>query len=76
MLRETIDHPAILNRVIGGYFDEKNFQPPGVVIFSIAFIFCCSIVNLAQNREKFVISAKAGGINAITGQASVHARGD
>ena len=31
---------------------------------------------LAQNREKFVISAKAGGINAITGQASVHSRGE
>jgi hypothetical protein len=37
---------------------------------------CCSIVNLAQNREKFVISAKAGGINAITGGASVHSKGE
>lgn len=45
--------------------------------FSIAIILCCSAVNLAQtqNREKFVISAKAGGINAVTGEASV-ARGD
>src|SRR5215208_1669364 len=45
------------------------------LLFSIAFILCCSLVNLAQNREKFVISAKAGGINAITGEASVHSRG-
>jgi FecR protein len=32
--------------------------------------------NKGQNREKFVISAKAGGINAITGQASVHGKGE
>jgi hypothetical protein len=37
---------------------------------------CCAIAGFAQNREKFVISAKAGGINAITGEASVHARGE
>ena len=46
------------------------------LIFTTAFILCCSIVDLAQNREKFVISAKAGGINAITGEASVHSRGE
>ena len=43
---------------------------------SVAFILCCSVLNFAQNREKFVISAKAGGINAITGQADVHPRGE
>ena len=43
---------------------------------SVAFILCCSVLNFAQNREKFVISAKAGGINAITGQADVHAKGE
>ena len=48
----------------------------GLPLFLTAFILCCSIVNLAQNREKFVISAKAGGINAITGQASVYSRGE
>jgi len=30
---------------------------------------------VAQNREKFVISAKAGGVNAVTGQARVVAKG-
>lgn len=39
-------------------------------------ILCCSIISLAQNREKFVISAKAGGINAVTGEARVHAKGE
>ncbi len=55
---------------------RKASRLPALSILSAAFILCCSIVNLAQNREKFVISAKAGGINAITGQADVHPRGE
>jgi len=43
---------------------------------AVAFILCCSVLNFAQNREKFVISAKAGGINAISGQADVHPKGE
>ena len=54
---------------------RKAFSLPTLLLLSTAFILCCSIENLAQNREKFVISAKAGGINAITGQASVHSKG-
>ena len=49
---------------------------PVSLLLASAIILCCSIVNFAQNRDKFVISAKAGGINAITGMASVHARGE
>lgn len=52
---------------------KKAFSLP---ILSIAVILFCAIVSLAQNREKFVISAKAGGVNAVTGDASVHARGE
>ena len=55
---------------------RKTFGLPTLLILSVAFILCCSIVNLAQNREKFVISAKAGGINAITGGATVHGKGE
>jgi hypothetical protein len=55
---------------------RKAFSLPASFFLSAAIILCCSIVNLAQNREKFVISARAGGINAITGQASVHTRGE
>jgi hypothetical protein len=55
---------------------RKAFSLPVLFILSAAFILCGSTVNLAQNREKFVISAKAGGINAITGQADVHPRGE
>jgi hypothetical protein len=45
-------------------------------ILAVALVLCCSIVSLGQNREKFVISAKAGGINAITGGATVTSRAD
>jgi FecR protein len=53
---------------------RKAFSLPALL--SVAVILCCSAVNLAQNREKFVISAKAGGINAVTGQASLFTRGE
>jgi FecR-like protein len=49
---------------------------PALLLLSTAFVLCCSVANLAQNREKFVISAKAGGINAITGRATVYSRGN
>ena len=55
---------------------RKAFGLPVLSALSIVFMLCCSVVNFAQNREKFVISAKAGGINAITGQASVYSRGE
>lgn len=54
---------------------RKSFSLPALLLLSTAFILCSAVANLAQNREKFVISAKAGGINAITGQASVHVKG-
>jgi hypothetical protein len=43
---------------------------------SIALLLCGFALSSGQNREKFVISAKAGGINAVTGQASVHGKGE
>lgn len=55
---------------------RRTFGLSALPILSVALILCCSIVNFAQNREKFVISAKAGGINAITGGASVHGKGE
>lgn len=52
---------------------KSVYLPPSLL--SIALVLCCSLVTFGQNREKFVISAKAGGINAITGGASVSSRG-
>lgn len=55
---------------------RRAFNLPAIL--SVALLLCCAAISLAQtqNREKFVISAKAGGINAITGQASVTSRGE
>src|SRR5678816_3506995 len=55
---------------------RKASSLPVLFTLSVAFILCCSVLNFAQNRDKFVISAKAGGINAITGQADVHPKGE
>jgi len=55
---------------------RKAVSLPALSTLSVAFILCCSSIIFAQNREKFVISAKAGGINAITGQADVHSKGE
>lgn len=55
---------------------RRTFGLVALPILSVALILCCSLVNFAQNREKFVISAKAGGINAITGGATVHGKGE
>jgi uncharacterized membrane protein YgcG len=54
---------------------RKTFYLP-LSLFSIALVLCCALEGLAQNREKFVISARAGGINAVTGGASVTSRND
>ncbi len=55
---------------------RKHFYLPSLSLLSVALILCCSLVSAGQNREKFVISARAGGINAITGGASVSSRRD
>lgn len=55
---------------------RRTFGLPALLLLSLLVVLCCSVVTFAQNREKFVISAKAGGINAITGGASVHGKGE
>jgi hypothetical protein len=42
----------------------------------VALVVFFPLKSVAQNREKFVISARAGGVNAVTGRATVHARGN
>lgn len=53
----------------------KKHYLPSTAILSLVVFLLCAITSVAQNREKFVISAKAGGVNAVTGQASVSAKG-
>ena len=75
LARLPAGHFLIANRRV---FPVRKYTClPVLSLFSAAaLILCCSVLSLAQNREKFVISAKAGGINAVTGQASVHTKGD
>lgn len=54
---------------------RRFYLPP--FLLSLTVVLACSLVSVGQTtRDKFVISAKAGGINAITGGASVSSRGD
>jgi len=54
-------------------------RKPSVAItrlfFVAALVFSTTLLTSAQNREKFVISARAGGVNAVTGRATVRGRG-
>src|SRR5262245_55145803 len=47
-------------------------------VFSAFLLLIFAANSVAQNRDRsrFVISAKAGGVNAVTGQATVHGRGE
>ncbi len=55
---------------------RKASQSAYLLVFAVALVLSSSLVGHAQNREKFLISAKAGGINAVTGRAAVHAKGN
>lgn len=41
-----------------------------------ALIMTFPLISFSQNREKFVISAKAGGVNAVTGPAALRPHGN
>ena len=71
-----INRPATFDLKSEELSMRKTSCLPLVSLLSFALILCCSLVSFGQNREKFVISAKAGGINAITGGASVSSRGE
>ena len=46
------------------------------MFFVTALVLALPLIIFAQNREKFVISAKAGGVNAVTGRASMLPHGN
>ena len=54
----------------------RKTQSLATLLTVCALAFACYTSISAQNREKFVISAKAGGVNAVTGQATVHGKGE
>lgn len=50
---------------------KHTFSSVTLAIATVALVLSASLVVNAQNREKFVISAKAGGVNAVTGRAEL-----
>jgi hypothetical protein len=44
------------------------------MLFVAALVLALPLITYSQNREKFVVSAKAGGVNAVTGGASMRHR--
>jgi hypothetical protein len=46
------------------------------MFFVTALVLAFPLITFTQNREKFVISAKAGGVNAVTGPATMLPHGN
>ena len=46
------------------------------VLFVAALVLSLPLISRSQNREKFVISARAGGVNAVTGRATMRPHGN
>lgn len=46
---------------------------PALIV--VGLIACSPLTTYAQSQDRFVISARAGGVNAVTGRASVRVRG-
>ncbi len=49
----------------------RRFSKGAAFTLVVASVFCAAVVTRAQNREKFVISAKAGGVNSVIGRVTV-----
>ena len=45
-------------------------------LFVAALVLSLPLTSRSQNREKFVISARAGGVNAVTGRATMRPHGN
>jgi len=45
-------------------------------LFVAAFVLFLPVTGSTQNQEKFVISARAGGVNAVTGRATMRPHGN
>ncbi|MGH9873357.1 MAG: FecR domain-containing protein [Pyrinomonadaceae bacterium] len=55
----------------------RKARPTLAPIFCVtALVMAFPLISFSQNREKFVISAKAGGVNAVTGRASMLPHGN
>ena len=55
---------------------RKALSTLAPTLFVAALVLALPLASHSQNREKFVISAKAGGVNAVTGRASMRPHGN
>ena len=55
---------------------RKALSALAATSFVAALVLALPLTSNSQNREKFVISAKAGGVNAVTGRASMRSHGN
>ena len=55
----------------------RKARPTLVPMLAVAaLVMAFPLISFSQNREKFVISAKAGGVNAVTGRATMLPHGN
>src|ERR1044072_608869 len=47
-----------------------------LALATLAALMVIPLSGFAQNREKYVITARAGGVNAVTGRASMRPHGN
>jgi len=52
---------------------KRTYSSLALIIASFGIVLGLSIIAAAQNREKFVISAQAGGVNAVSGRVEIRA---
>ena len=55
---------------------RKALSTLAATFFVAGLVLALPLTSNSQNREKFVISAKAGGVNAVTGRASMRSHGN
>ena len=72
IMRPVFLHSPLRNERTLSMKRTLNFLALGLVAASL---FGSAIVSRGQNREKFVISAKAGGVNSVLGRVTVQNKG-
>ncbi len=65
---------AVTSRTKGKVMREASIDLSRALLV-VALLVGIPLLAPAQNREKFIISAKAGGVNAVTGRATVRGPG-
>ena len=68
--------PATSQLVSEGLSVRKIINLLALSIASAFILVCCSVSIFGQNRGSLLSLRKQAGINAVTGQAAMHAKGE